>query len=372
MFDERELENFCIIVDNKYSLSDIEQLGLDKFVEEAYNNLPQYLYKYFPDTRTWNKADKKYHNYSYEALVNNTVYLQDSINFDDSFDCAIDLDLSKFLRNRLIQYCGYFNIDYPKDGDTDKIIYYLSLGLYNFNSLENTLQNIVDIDDLILKMYIEIFAKTVWVSVFGGMDWGLAIIKAIENEYNDFIDGFSKFKITCFSSSPFLNRMWSSKYANDNKGFCVEYKIEPTEKSLNELGAFLLPVIYSQKRNDALPMSFDSNKVPSDEYLWQMFFNGFLRKSIHWQDQKEWRLIRYNGLIKENPVRFYNINKVYLGNKMSATTRKKIIEYCKSNGISYAGVVRDINSFNLIECKRDCYTCPRTQNEKAGSSPRDF
>ena len=42
-----------------------------KFNEEAHKFAPKYLYKYFPNTRKWIKEEKRYRNFSYEALVDN-------------------------------------------------------------------------------------------------------------------------------------------------------------------------------------------------------------------------------------------------------------------------------------------------------------
>lgn len=359
--DKALLENSCIICDMVYLLSDIEQLGFDKFNEEAHKYAPKYLYKYFPNTRKWIKEQKKYRNFSYESLINNTVYLQDAKNFDDCFDCAIDLDWEKFLRNRLKQYCDYFKVECSEKDSTENLICDLSVKLCEFGTLENILKEIIEFDDIVLKSSIEYFARSIFNLIEQGYELRLAIAKAIGKEYEEFIKQFSKFKISCFSTSPFLNRMWSSQYANDNKGFCIEYEIELSTPENIRLFVNTFPVIYSQQRNDVLPISGDCDKAPTKEFLWQMYFNGFLRKSLHWQDQKEWRLILLDGLIEKNPIPFFKIKKVYLGNKMPAKDRRKIIKYCRLHEIEYVGLVRENNSFNLKECKGDCYTCPKTK-----------
>ena len=359
--DKELLENTCVICNMVYLLSDIEKLGLEKFNEEAHKFAPKYLYKYFPNTRKWIKEEKRYRNFSYEALVDNTVYLQDAENFDDCFDCAIDLDWNKFLHNRLVQYCDYFKVECSKENSAEDLSYALAVKLYEYNTLENILNEKDKYDDILLKGNIEYFAGSIFNLVEQGDDLKLAIIKVISKEYDDFIKDFSKFKISCFSSSPYLNRMWSSQYANDNKGFCLEYEIELSTPEKTALFINTLPVIYSQHRNDVLPLSSDCDKTPTKEFLWQMYFNGFLRKSLHWQDQEEWRLILLDGLIEKNPITFFKIKKLYLGNKMPAKDRMRIIRYCRAHDIEYVGLVRDTNSFNLTECKNDCYICKKAK-----------
>ena len=359
MLNEKFLEESCIICDNIYSLTEIEQLGWDGFGEKAHIPAITRLFKYFPNTRKWGKKEKRYRNFSYEALTNNTVFLQDAENFDDSFDCAIDLDWEKFLLNRLRQYCDYFEVIYTQEDKIDDLLNQLSIKLREYGALENILTEIDKFSDPVQKLSVELFIRSVYYNVTMGIEWQHSIIKAIDKEYHDFVDKFKRFKISCFSTSPFLNRMWSFQYADDNRGFCLEYEIDLSTPDKVNLFINTFPVIYSQKRNDTLPISGDCDKTISKEFLWQMFFNGLLRKSLFWADQKEWRLILLEDMIKSNPIPFFKIKKVYLGNKMSRKARIKIIKYCRAHEIEYVGLIRDRNSFNLKECKGDCYSCKK-------------
>lgn len=104
-------------------------------------------------------------------------------------------------------------------------------------------------------------------------------------------------------------------------------------------------------------MCGDCDKSPNEDFLWQMFYNGLLRKSLYWSDQKEWRLVLIEDMIETNPIPFFKIKKVYLGNKMPKNDRLKIIKYCRNHKIEYVGLIRDNNSFALKECAGDCYSC---------------
>ena len=90
-----------------------------------------------------------------------------------------------------------------------------------------------------------------------------------------------------------------------------------------------------------------------------MFFNELLRKSVFLADQKEWRLILLKNMISSNHIPFFKIKKVYLGVKMPRNDRLKIIKYCRIHQLEYVGLIRDNNSFNLKECKGDCYSCKK-------------
>lgn len=354
----KELLNKMCIIDNKYyELSDVEKMDFDGFSFSAHRIPYTSLFRYYPNTKKYIKEEKKYRNYSFESLENNTIFLQDAKNFDDCFDCAVDLDYNKFLNNRAHKYCEYFNITINENDDINKLIYYLSCKLYECKTTETALLNVIELDDEISKLHIEVFINKVFINLIEKQDWNIAILEAINDEYNDFYQSLSNFKICCFSTSPYLNRMWSSAYANNNKGFCIEYEIDLNNKEHLDIYNNIFPVIYSPKRNDFSLLSLNVDKSPTKEELWQIYFNGLLRKSHYWADQQEWRLILPVGLIKENPMTFLRIKKVYLGCKMSREDRLKIIKYCKLKSIEYVGIIREPNSFNLVECAFDCNIC---------------
>ncbi|MDE7221803.1 MAG: DUF2971 domain-containing protein, partial [Ureaplasma sp.] len=183
-----------------------------------------------------------------------------------------------------------------------------------------------------------------------------ALSVAINKEYKTYISKFNLFKITCFSMSPYINRMWSSSYGDNNRGFCIEYTIDFDDEDKRELFVNLYPVIYSHKRNDNLMFMKENDVILSKNGLWQYYYNGMLRKSFSWLDQMEWRLILPKKYVKkDNLVNFYKITKVYLGIKMPKEERRKIIDICKKFDIPYEGVVRKTDSYDIISCNGDCY-----------------
>ncbi len=55
--------------------------------------------------------------------------------------------------------------------------------------------------------------------------------------------------------------------------------------------------------------------------------------------------------------KFFPITKVFLGNRMDYKRRIEIIEICKNQNISYVGVMRNSNTFEMQECKVKCEDC---------------
>ena len=227
--------------------------------------------------------------------------------------------------------------------------YRIALKLYEYGNEQKAIDGIDNTLEELQRLTIQKFILSIFVAVKNSKDWVPAIVEEIKSEYKEFVDMFQHFKMTCFTTSPYLNRMWAT---NNSEGFCVEYEID----FKSELYVNLFPVIYSQKRNDFLPLSQNCDKKPNTDFLWQIYFNGLLRKSLHWADQNEWRLIQYESDKNAKNIPFFKAKKVYLGNKMKAQERKTIIAICKEKEIPCVGIIRKPNSFDLVECKGDCET----------------
>ena len=137
-----DINKTCIIDRKEYLLSDVEAMGFDGFSVSAHVSPYRSLFKYYPNTKKYVSREKKYRNYSFEALQNGTVFLQDAKNFDDCFDCAVDLDWDKFLENRLSNYCICFDVDISSSKETQYMIYSLSMKLYEYGMIDKALQAI--------------------------------------------------------------------------------------------------------------------------------------------------------------------------------------------------------------------------------------
>ncbi len=347
------LENDCVIANKVYSLTEIGESGLDGFSEKFHSNSNFKLYKYCPNTIDSNTK----RNYSIENLINNTVYMQDFKNFDDSFDCAIDIDINIFTKLRFQKYCEYFKLKFSEEDDLSMLAYKIRCFLYDYIK-DNKLESFIDeITDPIQKLTIQNFVANIKVEIVNNhLEFNNALSVAINKEYKTYISKFNLFKITCFSMSPYINRMWSSSYGDNNRGFCIEYTIDFDDEDKRELFVNLYPVIYSHKRNDNLMFMKENDVILSKNGLWQYYYNGMLRKSFSWLDQMEWRLILPKKYVKkDNLVNFYKITKVYLGIKMPKEERRKIIDICKKFDIPYEGVVRKTDSYDIISCNGDCY-----------------
>ena len=107
--------------------------------------------------------------------------------------------------------------------------------------------------------------------------WHIAFSQAINNEYTDMIAVMNRFRIACFTTSPYMINMWSYQYADNNRGFCIEYEMPDMFRRTDELCNNLFSVIYSDARTDVLNKCLEYNeKKPDKEYLSVIYKYGVL------------------------------------------------------------------------------------------------
>ncbi len=125
--------------------------------------------------------------------------------------------------------------------------------------------------------------------------------------------------------------MWAY-YANEHKGFCVEYEIQDDEKT------HFFPVSYDQTRIEGTPIvanlmnnylnlfaqgesdKHNFNKMHACNYMLHM---SFIRKHISWQHENEYRILLDKEYFKLAP------KKIYLGMNCSSEHEELFIKIMK-------------------------------------------
>ena len=349
----------------QYSLDQIKKLTRTDFCLQNITNMPLSLYKYFPNVISPDTGI----NYSQEALINNTVYLQNPTLFDDPYDCTILANEQDFYINRITYYAERCGIKVQPEWDYYRIVYELSLYLYEGNKKGISLEELFSFKPTpkqLSELRLEAFILNLKIGIDNEFQnftdaWQRSFAKAIQHEYIDDVQNSTKnFRISCFAESQYSILMWSH-YANQHKGFCIEYEIPPYSKSNELLFHSIHPVIYSDLRISVLESYLKYLKLPqiTDEILWDIYKYGLLMKSIDWKYQNEWRLILLDNMMPNNNCLFFKIKKVYLGNKMSGEDRWKIIKICNSKGIPYCGVNISQEKYKMTDCTQLCENCPK-------------
>lgn len=358
------LKSYCIVNQNIIKLDEIQNMGYKNFAHYSKRIMPLRLYKYFPNLENIDKNTGKSVNYSIQALEDNTVFLQTPTAFDDVYDSDIYIEYSTYERLRLIKYCKRCGLNVNENEPLETIGDALTKTLYNYYITNNNFDKVFDIkpSSEIENLTNQVFLKNVIIELNKTHDFRKAVANALQSEYADYISSLKNtFRISCFATTPYSQLMWGGSYANCHRGFCIEYTVLPDVKEYDELYFNLFPVIYCKTRPDTTAKLVEFiDKNITEEALWDIYFNGILRKSIDWFFQNEWRLLLPFRRDNDNyNVKFFPITKVYLGNRMEAENRKKIIEICNQKNIPYVGIKRSSQYFEMQDCEMMCENCPQ-------------
>lgn len=128
------------------------------------------------------------------------------------------------------------------------------------------------------------------------------------------------------------NEMWQN-YADDAKGYCIEYDLRGYE-NVN----LLFPVVYQDNRETNIVtnmvaafigqmiVGMSYGQIAADR---SQFMRMFLTKDTKWAYQKEWRLLgdAYDKLPAPT------IHAIFLGKNMDDQNKKQMIDYCQAHNI---------------------------------------
>lgn len=359
------LSSYCVVNGELMPFEEIYNMGYNEFSIRFKNNMPMKLYRYYPNKEL--NVGGKTINYSHQALLNNTVFLQTPTEFDDVYDSEISIDYQEYEHIRLIEYCNRCGINVDKKLNSQEIGNILAKKLWEYFIKNKTLNGIFikEPSNEIEKLANQIFVSNVTIELCSTDDFGLALSKAINKEYIDYVNELkSIFRIACFTTTPYSQLMWAT-YADYHKGFCLEYTVQPNENLYKEIFLNLFPVIYCKIRPNITAKLVESkdNEI-TESWMWDIYYHGVLRKSIDWAFQNEWRLLRPKN--RENDggynIKFFPITKVYLGNRMSVDKRREIIDICNKKNIPYTGMKRNPAVFEMEECSIRCEDCSSYNN----------
>lgn len=356
------ISSYCIINGDIVRLDEIEQISYEEFNICSKINMPNKLYKYFP-----NQANNEENiNYSIEALENNTVFMQSPNEFDDIYDSDINLDFQKYERLRLIEYCNRCNIKINKTLSTsdigNKLIQKLITTFSEFENFNYAFKNETKSElDPSSNSLNTVFSLKLRLALTKNNDIAQALANVIYSDFNDYASKLKNtFRTTCFTTTPYSQLMWGAAYANYHQGFCLEYTILPNKNEYQDLYKNLFPMIYCKTRTDITEQLTKLQDTSfNKEKLWYIYLHGVLRKSFDWAFQNEWRLLlpmKFKNINDYN-IKFFPITKVFLGARMNLKERKEIIDICHNKNIPYVAVTRNPNIFEMQDSKIKCEDC---------------
>ena len=354
------------IRDSKYTENQIKQLKHESISLPAISRKPSSLFKYFSNK----SEDDKY--YSLYALKNNIVHLTHPKGFDDPYDSNAFIDYSSYARSRIEYYLESCDLPHYASETYESLLAKLADRMSNQVVCGKSIEEVFKQD---INEHERLVRKNLLLKIKQLIDKGLSDKQCLMNcihaticeEYNGDKEALDRFKISCFSESPYLMLMWSH-YANEHKGFCIEYEVPEFSDESKELLTSIFPVIYTDKRNNLAPafLKWERSGSPGIDGLCEMYKYGLLSKSMDWKYQKEWRLISLDNIIdvdENDNCEFFKIKKVYLGHNMKPENRKEIIQICKEKNIPYVGVTISDNAFEMKDCDVLCEDCYKMEEK---------
>lgn len=287
---------------------------------------------------------------SLEALKNNKLYFSTSDYYDDPFDTFINVRI-KDIRPNLV------GIQNANDADFVKIVTVLAK---EFGGVELN----PDIAQTVGKQLKEM------TMIQQNADALEIYFRNIRNEIKK--DTLS----VCFSESPFNETLWL-KYADQHKGFSVEYDLHDETKRLcgkqekcqncgvNNKGMSLYPMYYSDEMydatrfaqflaackqfgNDLTEETYKKLQILFGNQAWEREKITLIKKSCHKYDE-EWRMIIHDSM----PMPVVNEwipSAIYLGLNMETSEMDLISEIARNAGVEkvYKCIITDDGRLDAV------------------------
>ncbi len=289
---------------------------------------PQFLYKYRP-----------FDEHTFDMLDNGYVYLCPAERLDDPSECKVDFsvqDLYDIATDQLKFKCVESLLELVKPYTSEdnfrqvQEIVYRTLtptGLVRRNYL---LEASFALQELAPEMDIAPL-----INFLGNIPEKLdepKIQQNIEKLFSLAYNAKQEMGICSLSTLKNFDEMWRN-YADDSKGYCIEYGMQNYENLYA-----LYPVVYQDNRESNIVTSIlsafigemifgmSNGQIAADK---SQFIRLFLTKDLVWSYQKEWRLLGDANQKLSAP----SVNAIYLGKNMPEQDKQQMIDYCKSHDI---------------------------------------
>ena len=247
------------------------------------------------------KKNKQYNNI--ETVFNNKLWVQAPTYFNDPFDCEIVL------------YQDYIKQNCISSLQSKE-------GFMSGSAMWNELNRIID-EELTL------FQKT------------------LEESRN-------QLGVACFSEQDDSILMWSH-YADNHRGFCVEYNMLEAVQTIQYT---FVPVLYSNKKK----LVDNVNLLEPDIFAKQVTIysiDSLFRKAKDWEYEKEWRIIRdeaacglaWNKNKNGALIDFIKPQSIILGCMIDNNSERKIQKLCRERNIPLFKMEKNKYEFRLEKRK---------------------
>ena len=296
---------------------------IDKAFDIKQQHMPKQIYKYFRDC-----------GYTRDNLKTDTVWLCSPDAYNDPYDCAFtiseDIVVEAAIRTVFEPRVATYNLqDVISAGEIEKakrnkkpllaIAEYISMLIGKMPE-----RNLKQMDEL-----------------------ASSVLPELINNIVSFLPRMQTVtKVCSFSAIHDSIIMWSH-YADNHKGFCVEYEIKPLMDG-HACWQNLYKVIYSSKLYDLTRWAELMIGPDQDQSNSIYPLLATIHKFDGWKYEEEWRLVLLDS--KPNDDRNYNVPtpiRVFLGSKMETSSKEELRAICENTNIEVWEMHRVSNSFEL-------------------------
>jgi len=270
-------------------------------------HLPPRIYKYRKDDEA---------GYARKNLASNTIWLATPDTYNDPYDCFLQFSApnmaAAFERGLIDAFISGYKLDISPDSVTK--------AKQSATPLQTLLQDITTEGKAGTnpKQVAELISKAIPGYIKSTKEF-LQVVRTIA-------------QVCSFSTIHDSILMWSH-YADNHKGFCVEYdlgKFDPSDGFLKNL----YPVAYSNELGDMTPWAEKLVSGGVGDLVTEFLLLGVIQKFTGWEYEQEWRYIRFQEPPNQDRNRLMPLpSRVFLGAKMLPSTTEAIVAICEEKNI---------------------------------------
>lgn len=299
----------------------LEDVQMEEAIQLKYDYIPKSLFKY-----------RAIDEYSIKNFENDVAWFNIAAEFNDPYDCV--LTTGDFVGNNATALLKDTILDMKRD-----------------LNIEVTKEELARLENMgfkeMSKLFVDFCRKNLGKEV---EDLAKETILRIQEEGKRNTQVMNETmqisaKICCFSEIKDSILMWSH-YANNHKGFCIEYdfKKEGINPALTDR---LQPVLYEENLFN-IGQYFHEVKGGPNSINPLILKYGSIIKSTEWSYEKEWRITYITPSEQGFSKELFSPQAIYLGAKMCEEDKKRLIEIAKQKRILVYQMKREHNEFKLV------------------------
>lgn len=295
---------------------DRNNIRMEEAKKEKSNHIPTKLYKY----RNFNS------DYHINNFINDELSLSEANNLNDPFECStIVMNENYFIQQlRELFYSDIKNHSFFNEEEKEKL-----------SKCDNDtfFQMIEEKSEFGSKLPKGVFTQFIHQN-----------IQELCNKLNQkiSISNLNNIYICALSENNESSAMWAH-YADDFKGFCIEYNFNSVPGS--PVWCMLEPIVYQDK----IPDFTHYFHIGSEHFNNLISTYASMIKGTDWAYEKEWRLILPLGKQEKDYfiVKSPKPTSIYLGLRIEKENEKKIIEIAKQKRIPVYKMIAPKETFKV-------------------------